>query len=215
MSKLDAPTSESNHKRQDTLAKIVAHSKSYGFIYPSSEIYGHLQAVYDYGPYGALLKRNVSAYWWLSMTRMHANIVGLDAAILMHAKTWDASGHTAHFSDFFVDNKDSKRRYRIDTLIEAHIQSLEDASKPQEARKVQDALARALAAEDVRALGDLLVSLPIVCPTSGTSHWTPVRRLNLMFETQAGASQTDAQPLFCARKPPKVSMLIFLIFKKA
>ena len=106
------------------LQAIIAHAKEYGFLCPSSEIYGGLQAVYDYGPYGAALKRNVQNLWWASMTQLHQNIVGIDAAIFMHPRTWQASGHVESFSDPLIDNKDSQKRYRADALIEDHATQL-------------------------------------------------------------------------------------------
>ena len=104
---------------QDELfKKLVAHCKEYGFIFPSSEIYDGLGAVYDYGQNGVELKNNIKRYWWDSMVKLHENIVGIDAAIFMHPKTWEASGHVSAFNDPLIDNKDSKKRYRADVLIE-------------------------------------------------------------------------------------------------
>ena len=108
---------------------IISHCKEYGFIFPSSEIYDGLQAVYDYGQMGSELKKNIKDYWWDSMTRMHDNIVGIDAAIFMHPTTWKASGHVDNFNDPMIDNKDSKKRYRVDHLIEAFSDELRTASK--------------------------------------------------------------------------------------
>ena len=108
----------------NTLQAIISHAKEYGFVFPSSEIYDGLSAVYDYGPYGAQLKKNIRDYWWNSMTQMNDNIVGIDAAIFMHPTTWKASGHVDSFSDPLIDNKDSKKRYRVDHLIEAHADKL-------------------------------------------------------------------------------------------
>jgi len=109
---------------EDSIKKIIAHAKEYGFVFPSSEIYDGLSAVYDYGQYGVELKNNIKQYWWTSMVKMHENIVGLDAAILMHPTTWKASGHIDAFNDPLIDNKDSKKRYRADTLIEDYIEKL-------------------------------------------------------------------------------------------
>ena len=103
---------------EDTFKKIIAHAKEYGFVFPSSEIYDGLGAVYDYGPYGVELKNNIKSYWWKSMVNLNDNIVGLDTAIFMHPKTWEASGHLSAFNDPLIDNKDSKKRYRADVLIE-------------------------------------------------------------------------------------------------
>ncbi|MGA1465867.1 MAG: glycine--tRNA ligase, partial [Balneolaceae bacterium] len=109
----------------DSLKSIVSHAKEYGYIFPSSEIYDGLAAVYDYGPYGAELKKNLREYWWKSMVQMHENIVGIDAAIFMHPTTWKASGHVDAFNDPMIDNKDSKKRYRADQLIENHCAKIE------------------------------------------------------------------------------------------
>jgi glycyl-tRNA synthetase len=112
--------------QEDVFKKIVSHSKEYGFVYPSSEIYDGLGGVYDYGPYGVMLKNNIKNYWWRSMVQLHENIVGLDASIFMHPKTWKASGHVDAFNDPMVDNKDSKKRYRADVLIEGVVDKLEE-----------------------------------------------------------------------------------------
>ena len=111
---------------EDLFKKIISHSKEYGFVFPSSEIYDGLSAVYDYGPFGVELKNNIREYWWRSMVQYHENIVGIDAAIFMHPTVWKASGHVDAFSDPMIDNKDSKKRYRADVLIEDHIQKIED-----------------------------------------------------------------------------------------
>ena len=112
---------------QEELFKIlVAHCKEYGFIFPSSEIYDGLGAVYDYGQMGVELKNNIKRYWWEAMTRLNENIVGIDSAIFMHPRIWEASGHVGAFNDPLIDNKDSKKRYRADVLIEDYIGKLED-----------------------------------------------------------------------------------------
>ena len=107
-------------QQEDSLKKIISHCKEYGFIFPSSEIYDGLAAVYDYGQNGVELKNNIKEYWWKFMTRLHENIVGIDAAIFMHPKTWEASGHVSAFNDPLIDNRDSKKRYRADNLIEEY-----------------------------------------------------------------------------------------------
>jgi glycyl-tRNA synthetase len=107
------------------LKDIISHAKEYGFVYPSSEIYDGLQAVYDYGAYGVELKNNLKRLWWESMTRVQDNIVGIDASIFMHPTTWKASGHVDSFNDPMIDNKDSKKRYRADVLVEEHAAKLE------------------------------------------------------------------------------------------
>src|SRR5213596_1637914 len=122
------------------LKKVIAHAKEYGFVFPSSEIYDGLSAVYDYGPYGSELKKNIRDYWWKSMTQLQENIVGIDAAIFMHPTTWKASGHVDNFSDPMIDNKESKKRYRVDHLIEARIDQLEKEEKKAEAAALQAAM---------------------------------------------------------------------------
>src|ERR1035437_5922972 len=112
--------------QEELFKNIISHCKEYGFVFPSSEIYDGLGAVYDYGPFGVELKNNIREYWWKSMVQMNDNIVGLDASIFMHPTVWKASGHVDAFSDPLIDNKDSKKRYRADVLIEEHIQKIED-----------------------------------------------------------------------------------------
>ena len=111
-------------KQEDLFKNVVSHAKEYGFIFPSSEIYDGLSAVYDYAQNGVELKKNIREYWWKAMVQMHENIVGLDAAILMHPTTWKASGHVDAFNDPLIDNKDSKKRYRADVLIEDYAEKL-------------------------------------------------------------------------------------------
>ncbi|HAI84105.1 MAG TPA: glycine--tRNA ligase [Chitinophagaceae bacterium] len=167
----------------DKFQAIISHAKEYGFVFQSSEIYDGLSAVYDYGPYGAELKKNIKDYWWKSMTQLHENIVGIDAAIFMHPTTWKASGHIDNFSDPMIDNKDSKKRYRVDHLIEAHADTLPaDAAKA-----LLDAMDSLLAAEDFAGLKQLIETNKIVCSVSGTANWTDVRQFNLMFKTEFGA----------------------------
>jgi len=114
-------------KSTDELFKnVISHAKEYGFVFPSSEIYDGLSAVYDYGQFGAELKNNIKTYWWKAMVQMHDNIVGIDSAIFMHPKIWKASGHVDGFSDPMIDNKDSKKRYRADQLLENYIENLKD-----------------------------------------------------------------------------------------
>src|SRR6185312_1794339 len=111
---------------EELFKNVISHSKEYGFIFPSSEIYDGLSAVYDYGSYGAELKSNIRAYWWKAMVQLHENIVGIDAAIFMHPTTWKASGHVDAFNDPLIDNKDSKKRYRADVLLEEHMAKYAD-----------------------------------------------------------------------------------------
>ena len=135
---------------------IISHCKEYGFIFPSSEIYDGLSAVYDYGQWGSELKKNIRDYWWKSMTQMHENIVGIDAAIFMHPTTWKASGHVDNFSDPMIDNKDSKKRYRVDHLIEAHAEELEKEGKEGRSRSIAGRNGRLLADEDFAGLKKLI-----------------------------------------------------------
>ena len=122
--------------QEDIFKKVVSHAKEYGFIFPSSEIYDGLGAVYDYGQLGTELKNNIKQYWWKAMVQYHENIVGIDSAIFMHPKIWKASGHVDAFNDPLIDNKDSKKRYRADVLIEDHIAKIEDKIK-KECEKAQ------------------------------------------------------------------------------
>ena len=172
---------------ENTFQAIISHAKEYGFVFPSSEIYDGLSAVYDYGPYGSELKKNIRDYWWKSMTQMHENIVGIDAAIFMHPTIWKASGHVDNFSDPMIDNKDSNKRYRVDHLIEAKADQLIAAGKSEEAATLIATMEVLLAAEDFAGLKKLIEDHKIVCSVSGTGNWTDVRQFNLMFSTEFGA----------------------------
>ena len=121
--------------QEELFKKLVAHCKEYGFVFPSSEIYDGLGAVYDYGQNGVELKNNIKRYWWDSMVKLHENIVGLDAAIFMHPRTWEASGHVGAFNDPLIDNKDSKKRYRADVLIEDWLGKQASASGSRSTRR--------------------------------------------------------------------------------
>src|SRR5699024_2043297 len=192
-------------KNDDTFKKVIAHAKEYGYIFASSEIYDGLSAVYDYAQNGAELKKNLKEYWWRSMVYGNQDIVGIDASILMHPKTWKASGHVDAFNDPLIDNKDSKRRYRADVLIEEHVDKL-DKKIEREVKKAQkrfgdafdkeqfletnervlrykkegqDILKRmgeSLAKEDLADVKALIEELEIVCPVSGSKNWTDVRQ---------------------------------------
>lgn len=199
------PTSDTN----SPLQAVIAHAKEYGFIYPSSEIYEGLQAVYDYGPYGATLKRNVQNLWWQSMTQLHQNIVGIDAAIFMHPRTWQASGHVEGFSDPMIDNKDSKKRYRADALIESHADALVQAGDQKKADELLRSMHSLLQAQDLASLHQLIVEAGIQCPVSKTSNWTPVRQFNLMFSTQTGAVEEEANTIYLR---PETAQGIFVNF---
>ena len=170
---------------------IISHCKEYGFVFPSSEIYDGLQAVYDYGQWGSELKKNIKDYWWKSMTQLHENIVGIDAAIFMHSTTWKASGHVDNFNDPMIDNKDSKKRYRVDHLIEGHGDELRVAGKDKEAEALLVEMDKLLAKDDFDGLKKLIVDNKIKCPISGTSNWTDIRQFNLMFSTQMGSVTSE------------------------
>jgi glycyl-tRNA synthetase len=173
---------------------IISHCKEYGFVFPSSEIYDGLSAVYDYGQYGSELKKNIKDYWWKSMTQMHENIVGIDAAIFMHPTTWKASGHIDNFSDPMIDNKASKKRYRVDHLIEGHADELENAGKKEEATALLATMDALLAASDFDGLQKLIEDNKIKCGVSKTGNWTDVRQFNLMFSTEFGSTvSADAE----------------------
>jgi len=167
---------------------IISHCKEYGFIFPGSEIYDGLQAVYDYGQWGSELKRNIRDYWWDTMTRNYENIVGIDAAIFMHPTTWKASGHVDNFNDPMIDNKDSKKRYRVDHLIESYAEALEKDGKKTEADKILSDMESRLAKDDFPGLKNLIDEYKIKCPVSGTSNWTDIRQFNLMFSTEFGST---------------------------
>jgi len=173
---------------QNRFQAIISHAKEYGFVFPSSEIYDGLQAVYDYGQWGSELKKNIKDYWWDSMTRMYENIVGIDAAIFMHPTTWKASGHVDNFNDPMIDNKDSKKRYRVDHLIEGHAEILKTAGKEKEADDLLAAMDALLAKDDFAGLKKLIEDNKIKCAVSGTSNWTDIRQFNLMFSTEFGST---------------------------
>jgi len=176
--------------------KVISHAKEYGFVFPSSEIYDGLAAVYDYGQNGVELKNNLKMCWWKSMTQLHDNIVGIDAAILMHPKTWVASGHVASFADPMLDNKDSKKRYRADQLLEKHADELKANGQAEKAQQVLDDMNKLLTDNDLKGLLDLIIAEKIKCPLSGTANWTEIRQFNLMFSTQLGAMAEEASEIY-------------------
>jgi glycyl-tRNA synthetase len=173
---------------------IISHCKEYGFVFPSSEIYDGLSAVYDYGQYGSELKKNIKDHWWKSMTQLQENIVGIDAAIFMHP---------------MIDNKDSKKRYRVDHLIEGRIEELEKEGKTPEAQTLQNTLDELLKATDFDGLKRLIEDLKIKCGVSGTSNWTEVRQFNLMFSTQLGSISEEASEIYLR---PETAQGIFVNF---
>ena len=221
---------------KDSLKKIISHSKEYGFIFPSSEIYEGLNAIYDYAHNGTLLKNNIRDYWWKSMVQLNENIVGIDSAIFMHPKTWVASGHVDAFNDPLIDNKDSKKRYRADVLIEEHVEKLnlkvqkevvkaekrfkEKFDKKQFIKtnprvqeilssitKIKSKMVSAFENEDLASVKMLIDDLEIKCPISGTCNWTEVRQFNLMFSTKLGASEDSSMDLYLR---PETAQGIFL-----
>jgi glycyl-tRNA synthetase len=168
--------------------ELIAHCKEYGFIFQSSEIYDGLSAVYDYGQNGSQLKKNIRDYWWKSMTQLHDNIVGIDAAIFMHPTTWKASGHVDGFSDPMIDNKDSQKRYRVDHLIEGYADQLKIENQQLKADALINSMEKLLAANDFVGLKNLIEEYKIKCAVSGTCNWTDIREFNLMFSTEFGAT---------------------------
>lgn len=199
-----------NDSQQDFgIKEIVAHAKEYGFVYPSSEIYDGLQAVYDYGPYGAELKKNLKDLWWQAMIKLNENVVGLDAAIFMHPLTWKASGHVDSFNDPMVDNKDSKKRYRADVLVEDFAATLSAQGEAERGQKLVSEMNRLLDANDLSGLRQFLMDEKIVCPVSGTTNWTDVRQFNLMFSTQVGSVAEDANVIYLR---PETAQGIFVNF---
>ena len=224
---------------QDELFKnIIAHAKEYGFVFPSSEIYDGLSAVYDYGQMGVELKNNIKRYWWEAMVRLHQNIVGLDAAIFMHPKVWEASGHLGAFNDPLIDNKDSKKRYRADVLLEDYLAKQQEKIDKEvekgrkrfgEAFNTEQFLStnpnvlrikekidtvglrmnEALNKNDLDGLRQLILDCEIVCPVSGSRNWTDVRQFNLMFSTQMGSLNEEANQIYLR---PETAQGIFVNF---
>ena len=224
--------------QEEVFKKIIAHAKEYGFVYQSSEIYDGLSAVYDYGPYGVELKKNIKDYWWKSMVQLHDNVVGLDSAIFMHPTTWKASGHVDAFSDPLIDNKDSKKRYRADVLVEDYAAKLEakiDKEVAKAAKRFGDAfdkaeflktnprvlanqekidaalsrLNKSLTEENLEDVKALIEELEIACPVSGSRNWTEVRQFNLMFGTKLGSVADGATDLYLR---PETAQGIFVNF---
>ena len=223
---------------EDLFKKIIGHCKEYGFIFQSSEIYDGLSAAYDYGPNGVELKNNIKNYWWKSMVNMHENIVGIDSSIFMHPTTWEASGHLDAFNDPLIDNKDSKKRYRADVLIENFTQKIENkiqkdvekASKKfgdsfnkeqfvstntriierkNKIKDINEKLIQFLSKNDLKSVKLLIEELEIKCPISGTSNWTDVRQFNLMFKTELGSTSETSSDIYLR---PETAQGIFVNF---
>ena len=192
-----------------SLQDIISHAKEYGFVFPSSEIYDGLQAVYDYGQNGVELKNNLKAAWWKAMTQLNDNIVGIDAAIFMHPLTWKASGHIDGFNDPMIDNKDSKKRYRADQLLEGKAEQYSAEGQEEKAKTLLVEMGRLLSAEDLVAVRELIIAENIVCPISKTLNWTEVRQFNLMFSTQIGSVAEDSSMIYLR---PETAQGIFVNF---
>ena len=225
-------------QQADQFKKVISHAKEYGFVFPSSEIYDGLSAVYDYGQNGAALKKNIREYWWKAMVQLHENIVGIDAAIFMHPTTWKASGHVDAFNDPLIDNKVSKKRYRADVLVEDYVAKIEakiekevaKAAKrfgaafdeaqfkttnprvvgyQEKAAAILKRLGKSLEKEDLADVKALIEELEISCPESGSRDWTEVKQFNLMFGTKLGASAESAMDLYLR---PETAQGIFVNF---
>ena len=188
---------------------VISHAKEYGFVFPSSEIYEGLQAVYDYGQNGVQLKNNLKTLWWRAMTQLHQNIYGIDASIFMHPLTWKASGHIDAFSDPLIDNKDSNKRYRADVLIEDRAAQYEDEGKAVKGKALVAQMARLLEAENLDGVRQLIIDENITCPVSRTANWTEVRQFNLMFSTKVGSVSEEADTLYLR---PETAQGIFVNF---
>lgn len=224
--------------QEDVFKKLVAHCKEYGFVFQSSEIYDGLSAVYDYGQLGVELKNNIKKYWYDSMVKLNDNVVGLDSAIFMHPTTWKASGHVDAFNDPLLDNKDSKKRYRADVLIEELIQKYEvkiekEVEKAQKRfgesfdeeqfkstnqrvldnqekiTEIHTRFAAALNNNDLAELKQIILDYEVVCPISGTKNWTDVRQFNLMFSTEVGSTAEGASKIYLR---PETAQGIFVNF---
>lgn len=225
-------------KQEDQFKKVLSHAKEYGYVFQSSEIYDGLSAVYDYAQNGVELKKNIRDYWWKAMVQMHENIVGIDAAILMHPTTWKASGHVDAFNDPLIDNKDSKKRYRADVLVEDFREKINqkiqkdiakaqkrfgDAFNEEEFRatnqnvvrrqkqidEISAELTRVQEESNLVGFKQLIVDLGIGCPASGSKNWTEVKQFNLMFGTQIGASAENSTQVYLR---PETAQGIFVNF---
>ncbi|WP_187263431.1 glycine--tRNA ligase [Pontibacter beigongshangensis] len=202
-------TQEKTPVENAQLKDIISHAKEYGFVFPSSEVYDGLQAVYDYGQMGVELKNNIKTLWWKCMTQLNQNVVGLDAAIFMHPLTWKASGHVDSFNDPMIDNKDSKKRYRADVLIEEKAAQYENAGDVERAKALTAEMGKLLEVENLDGVRDLIIREDIKCPISGTTNWTEVRQFNLMFSTQVGSVAEESSTIYLR---PETAQGIFVNF---
>lgn len=225
------------NQKEDLFKNIISHAKEYGFIFQSSEIYDGMSAVYDYGQMGVELKKNIKDYWWRAMVQMHDSIVGIDSAIFMHPTTWKASGHVDAFNDPLIDNKDSKKRYRADVLIEEHVSKIE-AKIDKEVEKagkrfenfdekmfrstnqrvleyqlkidnINHRFKSAMEQNNLAEVQKIILDCEIVCPISGTKNWTDVRQFNLMFSTQLGSVTEESSTIYLR---PETAQGIFVNF---
>jgi glycyl-tRNA synthetase len=225
-------------QQEEIFKKLISHCKEYGFVFPSSEIYDGLGAVYDYGPYGVELKNNLKKYWWDSMTQLNDNIAGIDSAIFMHPAIWKASGHADAFNDPLIDNKDSKKRYRADVLIEEYLAKIDDRIEKEtekaakkfgeafdeqkfrnttprvieyqaERDEIHSRFTRALNGGDLNELRQIIIDCEIACPVSGSRNWTDVRQFNLMFSTEMGSTTEGATKIYLR---PETAQGIFVNF---
>lgn len=225
-------------QKEDNLKDIISHAKEYGFVFPSSEIYDGLAATYDYGQLGSELKNNIKSYWWKSMVQMRENVVGIDSAIFMHPGIWKASGHVDAFNDPLIDNKDSKKRYRADVLLEEYIEKIQGKINKEVAKglkrfgddfnkeeflktnpnvlrnkakidDIENRMRETLGKNDLEGVYNLIVDLEIACPVSGSKSWTEVRQFNLMFSTELGSVAGDASTLYLR---PETAQGIFVNF---
>ncbi len=225
-------------KQEDLFKNVISHAKEYGYIFPSSEVYDGLSAVYDYAQNGVELKKNIREYWWKAMVQLHENIVGIDAAILMHPTTWKASGHVDAFNDPLIDNKDSKKRYRADVLIEDYCEKINQKAQKEiekararfgeafdeeqykatnervagyikQQKDILQRMAKGLDSGDLADVKALIEELGIADPETGSKNWTEVRQFNLMFGTKLGASAENAMDLYLR---PETAQGIFVNF---
>ncbi|NAW50633.1 glycine--tRNA ligase [Elizabethkingia argentiflava] len=223
-------------KQEDVFKKVISHAKEYGFIFPSSEIYDGLSAIYDYGQNGVELKNNIKQYWWKAMVQMNDNIVGIDSAIFMHPTVWKASGHVDAFNDPLIDNKDSKKRFRADVLLEDYCAKLEDKAQKEidkaekrfgetfdrvqfeetnskviayreKQKAILSRMAKSLENNDLADVKSLIEELEIADPDTGSKNWTEVRQFNLMFGTKLGAAAENAMDLYLR---PETAQGIFI-----
>ncbi len=234
----DMPPKLNMAQQEEVFKKLISHCKEYGYVFPSSEIYDGLSAVYDYGQMGVELKNNIKKYWWDSMVLLHENVVGIDSAIFMHPTIWKASGHVDAFNDPLIDNKDSKKRYRADVLIEDHLAKLDEKIEKEvqkaakrfgenfdeqmyretnprvlEHRQKRDEIharfAKALNDNNLEELRQIIIDCEIACPVSGSRNWTEVRQFNLMFSTEMGSTADGAMKVYLR---PETAQGIFVNF---